>query len=197
MKNAPEIDDDTLQRFYDGDLSPLEEHSVQQRIEGDPLAQRRLAELGQITELLRESAMTLGDSVHSSGLFAAIEARLAEPDDTRFGARFKMMTSEWVEHRRAALVPFVAATAVAAVTLFAVVKPGEPSLISVSSEAPGSEASSSAPEPAQLAATAPVQVHGSRVEDVDFGSSTGTVFEIDNQGVAVAVVWISDDEEAQ
>jgi hypothetical protein len=39
-------------------------------------------------------------------------------------------------------------------------------------------------------------VHGTRIENVDFGSNTGTVFEIEDHGRAVAVVWISEDEEA-
>ncbi|MDB4990564.1 MAG: hypothetical protein JWN04_5742 [Myxococcaceae bacterium] len=190
MKNVSEIDDDTLQRFYDGDLSPLDEHGVQARVERDPAAQRRLAELGQFTELMRQAAAELGDSVSSSGLFAAIEARVAEPDDTSFTARFRVVSAEWVEHRRSALVPFMAATAVAAVTLFAVVKPGEPSLISVSSEDPSVESSAAV----HVQEIARPDVHGTRIEDVDFGSSTGTVFEIDNQGVSVAVVWISDEE---
>jgi anti-sigma factor RsiW len=182
------IDDDTLQRFYDGDLSPLEEHGVQARIEADPAAQQRLAELGRLTELIREGAEELGESVRSSALFAAIEARLAEADQVGFGARLRVIGGEWLEHRRASLLPLIAATAVAAVTLMVVIRP--------SSQLP--ETSGAATPSAQQAPAAPsplAEVHGSSVENVDFGASTGTVFEIDNEGVAVAVVWITDDEE--
>jgi len=183
------IDDDTLQRFYDGDLSPLEEHGVQARIEADPAAQQRLAELGRLTELIREGAEELGESVRSSTLFAAIEARLAEPDQVGFGARLRVIGGEWLEHRRASLLPLLAATAVAAVTLMVVIKP--------SSELP-ELGGTAAPSPQEAAQGAPIQVaevHGSSIENVDFGASTGTVFEIDNEGVAVAVVWITDDDE--
>jgi len=197
---ATPIDDDTLQRFYDGDLTPLEEHGVQARIEADPAAQQRLAELGQLTELMREAADELGQSVHSSKLFAAIETQLAQESQVGFGARFKVISSEWLEHRRASLVPLVAATAVAAATLVAVVRPGAPAQLPRITAQNG--APSAAPGLVDEAPTAPPAappvaraVHGSQVEDVDFGSSTGTVFEIDNEGVAVAVVWITDDEE--
>jgi hypothetical protein len=143
----------------------------------------------------------LGSRVDSAALYAAIEGRLAQPDDTSFTTRIRLVTSEWVEHRRAALVPIIAATAVAAVTLFAVVKPGDPSLEDELATAPVGTQQPAPPlgmaeperEPA-VAMVATPAVHGSQVEDVDFGSSTGTVFEIDNQGVAVAVVWISDEE---
>jgi anti-sigma factor RsiW len=190
MKTPSDIDDDTLQRFYDGDLSPLEEHGVQARIESDPAAQRRLAELGQMTELMRAAADQLGSSVRSAALFAAIEGKLAQPDQTGFGARVRLVASEWLEHRRATVGPIVAATAVAAVTLLAVIKPSDPSLL-----APGSASSVTAPSNTLTAAETPgPAIHGSRIEDVDFGASTGTVFELDNQGVAVAVVWITDEE---
>ena len=203
MKTPPQIDDDTLQRFYDGDLSPLEEHGVQARIESDPEAQRRLSELGQLTELMRTAADELGSSVRSAALFAAIEQKLTLPDQTGFGSRVRLVASEWLEHRRATLGPIVAATAVAAITLLAVIKPSDPGLL-----APDGAESATPPfaEPlsadeatgpnTSLADNAPAgaQLHGSRVEDVDFGASTGTVFELDNQGVAVAVVWITDEE---
>jgi anti-sigma factor RsiW len=184
------IDDDTLQRFYDGDLSPLEEHGVQARIEADPSAQQRLAELGRLTELIREGAEELGKGVSSEALFAGIEARLSSPDEVRFGTRLRVMSSEWFEHRRASLIPLVAATAVAAVTLMVVIRPSQP--LPQTAVQVGTTAQREAPvaPPVEVAAA-----HGTSVEDVDFGASTGTVFEIDNEGVAVAVVWITDDDE--
>jgi anti-sigma factor RsiW len=186
----PPIDDDTLQRFYDGDLSPLEEHGLQARIEADPAAQQRLAELGRLTELIREGAEELAQSVSSQALFAGIEARLDQPDEVGFGTRLRVMTGEWFEHRRASLIPLVAATAVAAVTLMVVIKPNQPLPEIATPPAPMAQRELPVPQPADVA-----QVHGTSVEDVDFGASTGTVFEIDNEGVAVAVVWITDDEE--
>jgi anti-sigma factor RsiW len=186
------IDDDTLQRFYDGDLTPLEEHGVQARIESDPGAQRRLAELGRMTELLREGTAQLGGKLDSNALFAAIEGQLSKPSRVGAGGRLRVVSAEWLEHRRGTVISMIGAAAVAAITLLAVLRPGAPApgddgrLVLAPSREPAPEAPSAEP---MLAA-----VHGSSVEDVDFGASTGTVFELDNQGVAVAVVWITDDE---
>jgi len=182
---ANPIDDDTLQRFYDGDLTPLEEHGVQARIEADPAAQRRLAELGRLTDLIRDAADELGAQVDSRALFAGIAGQIAQPEKVAFGARLRLVAAEWVEHKRAVLVPMVAASAVAAATLLVVLRPQGP------------VADVSIGEVAQLreygALDAPP---GSSIEAVDFGSNTGTVFEVDNHGVSAAVVWIAEDEEA-
>ncbi|HEY6878091.1 MAG TPA: hypothetical protein VI299_08720 [Polyangiales bacterium] len=184
------LDDDTLQRFYDGDLSPLEEHRVQACIEADPQLQDRLAELAQLTEVMRRGTRALGQGLDSQALFAAIEGELEKPSRVGLGARLRVVSSEWTEHRRSALVAIGGATAVAAATLLAVLRPEQhaPSHDGSLVLAPGEEQ-----QPIVPYASEPV--HGSSVENVDFGANTGTVFELDNEGVAVAVVWISDDEE--
>lgn len=187
---ATPIDDDTLQRFYDGDLSPLEEHGVQARIEADPAAQRRLAELGELTELMCEAAGELGRQAPSTALFASIEKRLSSEPPLGAGERWRVIGGEWLEHRRLTLVPLVAATAVAAATLMVVLRPAETMLPAAPREAQPEAVATQVEPPVHVPA-----VHGSQVENVDFGQSTGTVFEIDNEGVAVAVVWITDDEE--
>ena len=45
------------------------------------------------------------------------------------------------------------------------------------------------------AAVKAARVHGSHIEDVDFGANAGTVFEIETKGMTTAVVWITDEEE--
>lgn len=193
------LDDDTLQRFYDGDLSPLEEHGVQARIEADPDAQRRLLALGRMTELLRDGTAALGGSLDSNALFAAIEGELAKPSRVGAGPRLRVITSEWLEHRRSVVVSLAGAAAVAAVTFLAVLRPGThaPEDDGTLVLAPGEQAPAVLPveEPAREPAQVIASVHGSSVEEVDFGANTGTVFELDNEGVAVAVVWISDEGE--
>ena len=183
---ATPIDDDILQRFHDGELSPSEARSVQAQVARDPAAQRRLRELAQLGALLRDAADELSSGLDSEALFASIEARIAAQPTPTVGARLRVATSEWFAHRRATLVPALAATAVAAATLIAVLRPLE-------------DAPQVAVQIQHLEQKAPPiavasLVKGSSVEEIDFGSSTGTVFEIDNQGVGVAVVWISDEE---
>jgi anti-sigma factor RsiW len=179
---ATPIDDDTLQRYYDGDLTPLEEHGISQRLEGDADAQKRLARLAKLSELFQESASELARNVDSQALFAGIEAQLEKAKQPGFGQRLRVITSEWVEHRRTTLVPLFAAGAVAAATLLVVLRPVQ--------QPPESDDAQATNSSVPVAA-----VHGSQIENVDFGSSTGTVFEIEDRGVAVAVVWITEDEE--
>jgi anti-sigma factor RsiW len=187
MIMATPIDDDTLQRFYDGELSPAERRSVEARVAGDPAAQRRLRELAQLSTLLRDAADAMSRDLDSEALFASIASRIDAQPAPGFGARLRVVTSEWMAHRRATLVPAMAATAVAAATLIAVLRPADPGVQIAVQEQQLAQKPQSAPAGA---------VKGSRIEEVDFGSSTGTIFEIDDQGVGVAVVWISDDEEA-
>jgi anti-sigma factor RsiW len=186
--NTP-LDDDTLQRFYDGDLSPLEEHAVQARIEAEPAAQRRLAELGKLTELMRHGTAALGP-LDSHQLFARIEAELRQPSRVPITARLRVVSSEWLEHRRGTVVALAGTAAIAAVTFLSVLQPTThaPDDDGALVLAPGEERAPVVPAPVE-------PPHGSSVEDVDFGANTGTVFQLDNEGVEVAVVWISDEDE--
>jgi anti-sigma factor RsiW len=184
---STELDDETLQRFYDGDLSPLEERAVRSRIEADPAAQRRLQELEKLSALIQLAADQVGSELDSSTLFAGIERDLAKQSELGFGERLRVVVGEWKEHRRSVVMPLAAAAAAAAVAVVSL----------VARDAGDDEAARLARkrEVVRVADARPVEVHGTRVENVDFGRSTGTVFEIDTEGVATAVVWIADEEE--
>ncbi len=193
---ATELDDDTLQRYYDGDLSPLEERTVRARIEADPGAQRRLARLERLSDMLGIAAAEMGSGLDSAAMFAGIEADLKRGQELGVGERFRVIVGEWSEHRRGVVLSLGAAAAIAAAAVLMVVSRG-----------PADESQArSMPRPreerkerlAEASPTAPATieaVHGSQIENVDFGKSTGTVFEIENAGVKTAVVWITDEEE--
>lgn len=168
---ATPIDDDTLQRYHDGDLSPLEARRVATLVAADPAAKKRLEELAWLSARVREVGAELSASVRTDELFAAIEAQLDKAQRPTRGEHLRVLSSEWIAHKRSALIPMAATFAVAAAALIAVLRPPTP--------------------PAETV----VLAKGSQVENVDFGTSTGTVFEVDNEGVAAAVVWISDEDE--
>jgi anti-sigma factor RsiW len=168
---ATPIDDDTLQRYHDGDLSPLEARGVAARVAEDPAARKRLEELAWLSAGVRQAAEQLAASVRADALFAAIEAQLDRAEKPTRGERLRVLSSEWIAQKRSALIPMAATFAVAAAALIAVLRPPTPTAETI------------------------VLAKGSQVENVDFGTSTGTVFEVDNQGVAAAVVWISDEDE--
>jgi hypothetical protein len=173
------LDDDLLQRYYDGDLTPAEERNVRTELSHDAAARRRLDELAQLSELMRGPMLEAAGNLDSDALFAGIEAGIRQQKALGFGERLRLVGGEWYEHKRGVLLPAAASLAAAAAVLVLLLVPRE-------AQQPDGV------DPGALVA----QVHGTRVENVDFGQSTGTVFEVDNEGVSAAVVWISDDEEA-
>jgi hypothetical protein len=185
---AHKLDDDLLQRYYDGDLSPLEASSVRNAVDASPTARARLAELGRLSEMMKTAGVEFGEDLDSDAMFANIQVGIAK-DESKGGEQLRVVASEWFEHRKAALVSMVGATAVAAAALFMVMR--EPPRTS------DDELARSAPAPREerRMVVAANDVHGTRIENVDFGDSTGTVFEIQDEGVATAVVWIADEEE--
>lgn len=188
---AMQLDDDTLQRYYDGELSPIEERVVRARVQGDLEAQKRLRELARLSELFRVAATDMGESLDSDALFADIQAGIKRQAGLGFGERLRVVSSEWFEHKRALVIPLAVAGAVAAAALLTLATPA--------THAPEQLAEKSAHAPVSapsMGAPAAPSVQGSHVENVDFGSNTGTVFEIESEGVATAVVWISDEEGA-
>jgi len=174
------LDDDTLQRYFDGELSPAEEQSVRAQVQGDAAGQARLKELAELSELVRMAVAQSTRGLDVDAMFAGISSGIRKQERLGFGQRFRLISSEWVEHRKSVLIPSVASLAVAAAALIVLSVPRETS-----------ETLATLPAPVG------VSVHGSRVENVDFGRSTGTVFEVDNEGVSAAVVWIADEEESQ
>lgn len=181
-----QLDDETLQRYHDGDLSPVEERAVRARIEQDPEAQRRLKELERLGSLIRLAAEEMGSRVDSEALFAGIEAGVQKEAEFGTGTRLRLIVGEWASRRRHVLWPLAAAAAAA--VLAVIVLPAR--------QAGDGETARSVQqrEVVRVAENSPA-VHGSHIEDVDFGSNTGTVFEIENEGVMTAVVWIADEEE--
>ncbi len=178
-----ELDDETLQRFYDGDLSPVEERAVRARIEKEPRAQQRLADLERLSALIQVAAEEAGSTLDSDAMFADIEKRIAEGRDRGL----RVVGGGWLSERRRVLYPLMAAAAAAAI-----------GVVTLTARDADDEATArSRPQHERTRYAEQMnspKFHGTRVENVDFGSSTGTVFEIESEGVATAVVWIADDE---
>ena len=178
------LDDDLLQRFYDGDLTPEEERKVRAEIAQSSAAQKRLEELSRLSELFRTLPMPAVQQLDSDAMFAGIERGIEAQKALGFGGRLRLVVSEWGEHKKGMFVPALASMAVAAAALVILLSPRHAQDLKSGTD------TTEAP-PLAMATL----VHGSIVEDVDFGESTGTVFEVENAGVSAAVVWISDDEE--
>ncbi len=191
---ATELDDDTLQRFFDGDLSPLEERTVRAMIDQDPSAQARLASLVRLRAMFAVAADDMGAGLDSAALFSGIEKDIKRQETLGFGERLQVITGEWIEHRRGAVISIGAAAAIAAAALLMVTSPGQNDSESTARNMPQPREERKM-RVAEGAPAMPATQQGSQIENVDFGQNTGTVFEIENEGVTTAVVWIADEEE--
>jgi anti-sigma factor RsiW len=176
------LDDETLQRYFDGELSEGEAQAVEVALAGDERAALHLEGLEGLSGLLRDTFEARTPVPDADALFARVTAatrHTAQPAQVAAeGARVVPLPTRAV--RRAPVVPVLASLAVAAAALLVFLGPRAAREAAITPQA-------------QLGSPAP---SGSQIDDVDFGGSTGTVFEVDNEGVSAAVVWISDDEES-
>ncbi|MEM9192371.1 MAG: hypothetical protein AAGF12_24565 [Myxococcota bacterium] len=216
------LEDDKLQRYFDGDLSPAEAEDVKAAIAGSEDEQRRLEALDVLNQHLSLAADAMAADLDSDALFGRIEAGLADAEEDPTGIE-DLLTS--VDDRAADETPEKAA---AERPKFEVISGGAPAERSTPARPEGWKiwipvagglaaaavvlfAILSGPEPSDEMATNtspnPTAVtveesgmtiveapQGSEVVEVDFGDNAGTVFEVEGEaGEPIAVVWISDD----
>jgi anti-sigma factor RsiW len=185
------LDDITLQRFLDGDLQADEAAQISQALAQDDALAARLEAMTQIGGFVRDTFdQQYAAAGGADGLFARISAELDAPGSSQADApkapELRVVTGGGkTPPRRTVMLPAFASLAAAAAVLLLFLGPHRTREVGGPATPAGVQAVPSVP-------SAPV---GSRIDDVDFGGSTGTVFEIDDEGVSAAVVWISDDDE--
>jgi len=187
----------TLQRYFDGELPPAEADALRARLESDPELSAKLAGLEHLRALLRAALApeVVGADVDASEVFEVIEARIAAANDAVDDAEPLAPPPERpalrvVEGEGSAPAPAAAprgrilygilggalAAAAAAFLVFAIPR-------------------GTHPEPSQPPVAENTPAPGSEIEDVDFGYSTGAIFQVEGQeGTQYAVVWISDEK---
>ncbi|MEM6954161.1 MAG: hypothetical protein AAF411_04175 [Myxococcota bacterium] len=173
------IDDDKLQRFFDGDLTEGEAKVLQRDIDASDLEGARLDQLARLSDLMR-IGVEATQAIDSNALFERIEAKIeAEPAP-------RLQVIEGQKRKRTWGVVAVGLAAAAAVAL--VFFQSQPTEIA---EHPMDD-----PRQVLVENHPEVQVHppsGSEVLEVDFGANTGTVFEVEGaEGQPLAVVWIAE-----
>ena len=170
---SPKTQDEKLQMFFDGELAPDEEAAVRRDLEGSPEGAARLREWEQVRAAMKGVAAQWAGEIDSDALFARIEDEIGAP----------VVPIERPEHGQPALhvVPGgrerrvwggVATGFAAAAAIFLAVMAWPESHI----------------DPAPT-------TRGSEVLEADFGSNTGTIFEVEGgAGESLAVIWIDDEE---
>ena len=185
MTTPEHIDDDKLQRFYDGELTEGEALVVGRDVEASELEQARIRQLERLSEVLLAGAEEEASGIDSDALFLRIERGIeAEPSP-----RLQLVQGQKKRQRTGAVV--AVAVAIAAAVLVAILlAPPDPQV----AEHPLDDPREMIAETEELP---PALVHppgGSSVERVEFGANTGTVFEVEgDQGQPLAVVWIAEE----
>jgi anti-sigma factor RsiW len=184
---TPHIDDDLLQRYFDGDLPDEESERVRQAVASSEDEQARLARLERLRGLVRMAATEPSHQVAPDDLFARVHSQVTA-ERRRAGIR----AIEGGRGRAAAVVGGLGLALAAAVTL-AVLQPWQAAPVE---DDPVARIPKRETRTALAEVTEPPRGRlGSEVLEVDFGRNTGTVFEVQGAaGQPLAVVWINDDE---
>jgi anti-sigma factor RsiW len=166
-------EDERLQMFFDGELAPEEEVAVRLELERSPEGAAQLREWEQLRSAMKRVSAEWAGEIDSDALFARIESDIGAPVVPIERAKPKIPALRAVPGGRERRVWGGVATgfAAAAAIFLAVMAWPDPQL-----------------DPTPV-------IRGSEVLEADFGSNTGTIFEVEGgAGESLAVVWIDDEE---
>jgi len=170
-------DDERLQMLFDGELAPEEEAAMRRNLEGSPAGMEQLREWEQLREAVKSASTDWARKIDSDALFARIEAEISAPAVPRELPRQERPPLRAVPGARERRVWGAVATAFAAAAAIFLAVLAWPESHTERSDARTAMA------------------RGSEVLEVDFGSNTGTIFEVEGgAGESLAVVWIDDEQ---
>jgi anti-sigma factor RsiW len=181
------LEEETLQRYFDGELTDGSGAEVEQHLESCEQCRARRQSLERLHELINVAAEDLAAEVDFDAVYERVTRGVAEPQP----AAEVVSLGSWRDRLRASRpqvwVPLAAAAAVAFAVIGNFAAPHERE---VARPRP-------APKPRVMVAEANVAGQASsEVVQVDFGQNTGTVFEVPvSDDVSTPVVWINDEIE--
>lgn len=187
------LEEEKLQRYFDGELDPTEAQEVRLALESSPEDQARLEQLERLHSLISLAAEDMASDLASDDLFAKVRDGIEGKARAGKAQPLRVIDGESaptrVEGWKVGLAGGMGLAVAAAVLLFVLGEDQDPE---VTARAPVPSADVDIGDTALTTIEGP---QGSEVEEVDFGSNTGTVFEVQGEaGEPIAVVWINDDE---
>ncbi len=189
---AEHLDDELLQRHYDGDLDRTEAARADEHLQTCDACASKLAALTHLATLLASDAEHAAANADFAGMFERIEQNIARDAGQNSGAKVVSLEARRNKRPMAVASTLLAGLAAAAAVVLMVYRPGGGNTIPDEPVAGGSPSGSAQTAPAPTAANAPGH---SEVVQADFGSNAGTVFDISlADGSSTPVVWINDDE---
>jgi anti-sigma factor RsiW len=194
--NQNHLEDELLQRHFDGDLREGRAAEVDRHLQGCAECTARHRALGALHRMVEMAAEDSARGVDFDALFGRIERGIREQRTPGLAERFTVWWRDLAEQRPGQLwVP--AAGALAAAVVVAVVLRDDPAPAAPRAHTPTQAEQTGAEQPLEPARAPAVQRAdeiSSEIVQVDFGSSPGTVFEIAlADGKSTPVVWINDD----
>jgi hypothetical protein len=177
---------------FDGELAPAEAASVERHLASCSACNARLGSMQRLREMITVSAEQVGSEIDFNAMFGRIDQATRAQPAPRLVERLSVWVREALEYNPAKVwVPAGVAFAAAAAAILAVVPGGEQQPMAGRKDPRGGYVPK--PEPMMLAKNE--TANASEVVQVDFGSNTGTVFEIAlADGASTPVVWINDEE---
>ncbi len=189
------LEEEKLQQYFDGELPESEAERVRRAIDESEEARAGLQRLERLRSLIALAAEDSASDVPSDDLFAKIRAGIAPTRHAPFRViegEAKRQPPARTEGWKVGLAAGMGLAVAAAVLLFVLATESEPPV----AETP--EQGEPTVEVRELAVTTLEAPQGSEVEEVDFGSNIGTVFEVEGDaGEPIAVVWINDEAPEQ
>ena len=210
----PQIDDELLHRYADGDLSAPEAQNVESTLASDPVAKGRYQAILQLHTVLEASGLEMAAGADPDRMFAAIETGIARTAAEESAAKVPAQSADaqgfWSRLFDArAWVPATGALVAVGAVLLTVYSPVRPDEL-VPPPTPVDSAQTTAAEPSDVQAAEPAAPTAvdptaappvaaptgaaarSEIVEVDFGQNAGTVFEIAlENGSSTPVVWIN------
>lgn len=195
------VQEEALNMHFDGELAPSEAASVQRHLATCPECTQRLDSLQRLREMIMMSSEAIASEVDFDAMFGRVEQGTKGAPAPSLLDRLKIWVTESLEHNPMKVwAPVGGLALAAAVLVFALVTssgsglPGEPEM----AKRGGIIEDPREPKKERVAIAAndaTDEANASEVVQVDFGSNTGTVFEIAlADGASTPVVWINDEE---
>jgi anti-sigma factor RsiW len=183
------LEEEKLQRYFDGELPEGEAEELRSLVEGSEEAREQLARLDRLRSLIVLAATDVAADLPSEDLFSKVRAGIEEQQRRGYGGPFAVLDGEGrgqpthIEGWKIGLSAGLGLAVAAAVLLF---------VLGTQTELPVAGTGETQIE--EVAFTTIEGPQGSEVEEVDFGTNIGTVFEVEGEaGEPIAVVWINDD----
>jgi len=186
------VQEDALNMHFDGELAPAEAASVERHLATCGECSKRLNSMQRLHEMITMSAAQVASEVDFDAMFGRVEQGTKVAPVPRLIERIGLWVTESLQHNPMRVwAPAGGLALAAAAAVIFVLRPSEP----MAKRGVVPDEREPKREKMMVAENDPApESNASEVVQVDFGSNTGTVFEIAlADGASTPVVWINED----